>query len=128
MQSGAKFHSGCLEVFIERKAFGVVHVGANELRAQGCAFTHDGDIKRGVACRLFVSSQGCFVIAGGFGFGSEFDEFFCQFWVRLHDGEWILRGLPGRRAGLRGQLPTKEQPGEQKRKTRAQGGSKHSHG
>jgi hypothetical protein len=29
---------------------------------------------------------------------------------------------------LRGQLPTKEQPGEQERKSSAQGGSEHSHG
>ena len=127
-QSGTEFQCRAVEVSVEGQVLGIVHVGADELGAQGRSLAHDRDIERGVACCLFVSSQGSILVARGFGFGGRFGEFFCQFWVGLHNGEWILRGFAARGTGLRGQLPTKQQPREQERKSRAQGGSKHSHG
>jgi hypothetical protein len=68
-QSAAEFQCGGAKVSVEGQALGVVHVGAYELGAQGRALAYDHDIKRGVSCRLFVSPQGSFFVAGRFGLG-----------------------------------------------------------
>ncbi len=56
-QSRTEFQCGRLEVSVEGQAFGVFHVGANQLGTQGRGLAHDSDIKRGVARRFFVRPQ-----------------------------------------------------------------------